>query len=186
MLDRTKAYVSESRNRDDYGRSVLTVAIYHPDYRGVYVRGVVVTMPKNFRMLHPSEAYLVNNWQKKAREGVSYHAKRAEAIAHLKEGLFQALEKIGDQQSVERQQMLDLGELLNRARQMANACKETESDVYQDVSLAVHKLALKLTGDAKRAEKVYQSLLDGNGFKTAVRLEQADHEALMEPLKSLT
>lgn len=178
MFDRKEAKFVESRGRDDYGRSVLTVTVYHPEYNGVHARGVVVTLPKFVRQERPNEAYLVNNWAKPAREGVTYHAKRAAAVAHLKEELLQALELKDD--SVELTKLMDLGDMLNRVRVMANDCKATERDVYNEVAGALQSVARKVTGDNDRGDGLYQRMVDGTDFRTAVREEAKEHAELMK------
>jgi hypothetical protein len=77
----------ETQQRDDYGRRYVMMTAKE-DRK---VSGVVVTMPKVYREHFPGERYLVNDWTKGPHEGVTYHAKRAEALDYLREVLTREL-----------------------------------------------------------------------------------------------
>lgn len=78
----TMADVRESKGRDKYGRTVLTVFVMkNYQHRPT---GVVVSMPKVYREKYPGQNYLVNNWELRGDAAVTYHAKRADAVAFLK------------------------------------------------------------------------------------------------------
>lgn len=81
------ATVTEYRQRDQYGRSVLHVVGHGTTRHEV----VLVTLPKTARALDPNRAYLVNDWAVRpvpgrtdAENGITYWAKRSDALAHAR------------------------------------------------------------------------------------------------------
>jgi hypothetical protein len=73
-----------------------------------------------------------------------------------------------------REALINLANHLDVARMQANDIQATalETRVYTDVVNALKDTLVLITGDRERAEKVYQSILDGNTAERALEWEQ--------------